>query len=208
MKDSKQLLELRKRRRKPKFIRQDSHKKKKLSKKWRKPRGLHSKMKKRRKGYRKIISSGYRSPKLVRGLLASGLKEIKINNIKDLDKLNNKTEIGIVISSTLGIKKKVEILKKCQELKLNVLNVKDIDTFIKKVEEKTKKKRKEKEEKKKEKSKKKKEREKLAKEREEKEKQDETKKTGEEDLADKVEKEDEKKKKEKQEKDKVLIKRK
>ena len=50
---------------KPKFIRQDAHKKGRLAKKWRKPKGLQSKMRLCKKGYRKRISKGYKSPKEV-----------------------------------------------------------------------------------------------------------------------------------------------
>ena len=46
------LLELRRamKRKKPDFIRQDSHKKAGLGAKWRKPKGIHSKMRKKHKG--------------------------------------------------------------------------------------------------------------------------------------------------------------
>ncbi len=214
MKNIKELLEIKKRvkKNKPKYIRQDAHKKKRVSKKWRKPKGIQSKMRLKRKGYRQRMSSGYRSPKLVKNLNKEGLKEIRVHNIKDLENVKENENQGIVISKRVGIKKKVEILKRCKELKLRVLNVKNSDLFIKTVEDKRKKKKEIKKEKTKEKDKKKKEREKLAKEKEEKEKKTEEKKDKEitEDLGDKLKRneEEEKKQKEKEEKDKVLTRRK
>ena len=58
----KELLELRKqiKNKKPDFIRQDAHKKKKLGKKWRKARGLHSKIRLKLRGRGKFVSNGYR----------------------------------------------------------------------------------------------------------------------------------------------------
>jgi len=222
MTDLKKLLEQRNKKKKikPKFIRQDAHKKKKIKRKWIRPKGHHSKMRNKFKGYRKSPSSGYRSGRLVSGLNKHGLKLVLINNLNDLAKINDSNndnknyETGIIIASSVGIKKKIEILKKCKELKLKVINVKDVDNFINTVEAKIKKKKKEREEKKKKKETKKKEREKLAKEKKDKETKEEKRKTteGEGDLTEKIIKEEaqeqEKKKKEKQEMDKVLTKRK
>ncbi len=213
MQDKKNLLELRKKikNKKPKFIRQDAHKKKKISKRWRKPKGLHSKMKNRLKGYRRMPSQGYRSPKKVRHLHKSGLKQIIIKSINDIENIKDNKEVGVVLSSSIGKKKKIQILNKCKDLKIEVLNIKDVDKFIKKIEAEIKKRKESKAKKKKEKDTKKKDREKKAKEKEEKEKKEEktdAKKESEEDLADKIEKEEEKKKKEKQEKDKILTKKK
>ena len=63
------LLQLRKRikAKKPNFVRQDSHKQKEVKKKWRKPKGMQSKMRLKKKGYRKSVSIGYGSPKKVNG---------------------------------------------------------------------------------------------------------------------------------------------
>jgi len=135
-----QLLELRKKlkKRKPDFLRQDAHKVKRLKKKWRAPKGIHSKMRRKLRGYRKQPSIGYSSPKKVRYLHPSGLKEILVHNLKNLENINPKIEAA-VIAKTVGVRKKIELLKKTKELKINVLNVKNIDEFIKKVEEKFKK---------------------------------------------------------------------
>jgi large subunit ribosomal protein L32e len=133
----KELLELRKqiKNKKPNFIRQDTHKKKRLSRTWRKPKGLHSKLRLKHRGRAKPISQGYRSPKKVKHLHKNGLQECIIRSINDLRGLDNKKS-GLIISSALGNKKKIIILKKAKELGLNVLNIKGPDEYIKNVEDK------------------------------------------------------------------------
>lgn len=198
-------LELRKKikSRKPKFIRQASRKKRKLAKKWVRPRGIDSKLRLNLRGHRKSVEMGYGSPKQVRGLDSSGLSPVIVYNLKGLEGLNKDVH-GIVVSSSVGMKNKVELLKKAKEVNLKVLNVKDVDLFIKNAQERFAKRKEEKKKAKKEKEDKRKELEKKAKEKEEKEKkeQDEKGKMSEEELASKIKEEEQKKKKEK---DKALI---
>tara|TARA_Y100000034_G_scaffold26979_1_gene32098 strand:- start:4540 stop:5178 length:639 start_codon:yes stop_codon:yes gene_type:complete len=210
MKNKEELLKLRKKikKRKPKFIRQDAHKKKRVGNKWRKPKGLHSKIRLSKKGYRKKVTSGYGSPKLIKGYDKSGLIPIMISNIQKLNTIDAKIQ-GIIIKSGVGIKKKVAIIKKCKELSIKIINLKNPDKFVSNVEDKMNKRKEKKEKVKKQKDQKKKDREKFAKEKQEKEKEnktDTTKKGSTEDLAEKIEKEEETKKKAKQEKDKILTK--
>lgn len=213
MKNKEQLLKTRKiiKRSKPEFLKQDHHKKKRIPKKWGKPKGLHSKMRHGLKGHVKLMSSGYRSPKAIRSFDKSGMKEIIIFNVDDLNKLT-KDSIA-VISKNTGRRKRLDILKKCKEKGLKVSNVKDIEAYINDVKTRMNKKKEEKQKKMQDKDKKKKEREVFAKKKEEEMKkgkgEKETGKEGSEDLADKLEEEDreqeeEKKRKEKEEKDKVL----
>lgn len=186
----KELLELRKqiKSKKPDFIRQDYHKKKRLGKKWRRPKGLHSKIRLGFKGRAKKVSRGYRSPRKIRGLHKSGLQESVIKSMGDLKELNAK-ENCLIISSSLGDRKRIEILRKTKELGFNILNIKDVDDYIKKVEYKIN------------------SRKKIKKGEAEKKKEKEVKIKGKkEKLAEKVN-EEEKQKIEKKEKDKVLTKR-
>lgn len=135
MKDVKKALELRNelKKNKPVFLKQDAHKKAKLKKNWRQPKGRHSKMRLKLRSYRKQPSQGYSSPRIVRGLNPQGIKEVHVYNIEDLNKL--KKGKGAIIGKTVGLKKKIDILKKIQELKLTILNVKDITKFLKEAEE-------------------------------------------------------------------------
>jgi len=180
------VLELRKqmKMRKPKFIRQDAHKKR-LKKRWVRPRGLHSKVRLRKSGHPKPVSNGYGSPKEVRGLSKEGLK-IKIIHNEDGFNEINKEKDGIIIASSVGLRNKLQLLKKAREKGIKILNL-NVDEYIKKKEEGFKKRL---EERKKGKEKKKKE--------ETKEKKDKL----EEKLSD-----EEKKESKKKEKDKLLTKR-
>jgi len=132
----KELLELKKqmKSKKPHFIRQDAHKKKKLSKKWRRPKGLHSKIRLKLRGRAKYVSVGYRSPRKVRYLHESGLLQHIVRSIADLEGLDAK-KICLIISSSLGDRKKITILKKAKEQGFNILNIKDPEAYTKKVED-------------------------------------------------------------------------
>jgi len=116
------LLEIRKiiKRKKPDFIRQDAHKKPRLGFKWRKPRGKQSKMRLRKKGHRKMPTPGYGSPKEVEGLLWNGLRPIVVHNVKELNSLDANKHI-VIIASTVGLKKKLQIFEEATKKGLKVL---------------------------------------------------------------------------------------
>ena len=118
---------------KPDFIRQDNPKRMKLNDKWRKTKGIHSKIRHKFKGRRKMPSPGYKSPVLVKGLHFSGLKIVNINSINRLENIKKENE-GIIISKSVGKKKKLEILNKAKALDIKVLNL-NIDEQIKKIED-------------------------------------------------------------------------
>jgi len=196
------LLEIKKgmKKRLPKFSAQDAHKKKKLTiGKWRKPRGLDSKMRHQLKGYRRIVKRGYMSPSEVKDVsLRFGLIAKVVKNVTDLEGIDIK-EYGILVGSTVGKKKKVEILKAAVEKKITVMNVKDVDAYLNEHDSEMKKKKEAKESL----AKKKQEKEKaLKKKSDEKSKKD---KSEEDTLASNVEKSEEEKLQEKKEKDKILI---
>lgn len=185
----KELLELRKqiKRKKPDFVRQDAHKKR-LKKRWVKPRGLHSKVRLRKAGHPKKVSSGYGGPKEVRGLSKEGLKMVLVHNENELGSVEKEKEC-IIISSEVGLKNKISLLKKAKEKGIKVLNL-DVDKYLKQKEEEIKKKL----EKKK------------VKEEKKKKKKEEKKEKKEEKLEEKLS-EEEKKEVEKKEKDRLLTKR-
>ena len=129
------LLEVRRnlKERKPEFIRQDSPKRMKVGFKWRKPKGIHSKIRHHFKGRRKMPSPGFKSPLKVRGLHASGLKIVNVSSVNEVQKIKKNTE-GIIISKSVGAKKRLEILKKAKELNITILNL-NVDEHIKKIED-------------------------------------------------------------------------
>ena len=108
MTDVKKLLELRKaqKSRKPHFLRQDYHKKKRLALVWRRPKGVDSKLRKHMHGHGFLPAVGYRSPAAVRGMHKSGLIPIIINNVSELSKADPKIN-GVIIASAVGKKKKI-----------------------------------------------------------------------------------------------------
>jgi large subunit ribosomal protein L32e len=108
-------------RKKPEFKRWMSQAYKRVKESWRKPRGIHSKVRIRKKGKIKMPSIGYGAPKELRFLHPSGLKEILVSNLKDLEKVDPKTQ-AIRIAHTVGEKKRKEIIKKAEELKIKILN--------------------------------------------------------------------------------------
>ena len=130
-----ELLEVRKelKERKPVFIRQDNPKRKKLNYKWRKPKGIHSKIRHKFKGRRKMPSPGYKSPRKVKGLHHSGLKMIHVFSASDASKIRKETE-GIIIPKSDGMRKRLEILEMAKELKVMVLNI-NADEHIAKIKD-------------------------------------------------------------------------
>jgi len=130
-----QLLELRTqmKEKKPEFIRQDNPKRMKVNYKWRKPKGIHSKIRHHFKGRRKMPSPGYKSPRKVKGMHDSGVEIISVWSIDDVKKIKRESQ-GAVISKSVGMKKRLEILKKAKELNVSILNL-NVDEQIKKIED-------------------------------------------------------------------------
>ncbi|AMM54418.1 MULTISPECIES: 50S ribosomal protein L32e [Thermococcaceae] len=124
-KEFKRLLRVRARlkRKKPKFLRQEwwRYPKFKNDPKWRRPKGIDSKMRLKLKGKPRSPSIGWSSPRLVRGLHPSGYEEVLVHNVKELEKLDPKRQAAR-IAHTVGRKKRIEILKRAEELGIKVLN--------------------------------------------------------------------------------------
>lgn len=107
--------------RRPKFVRQESWRYKRVKPSWRKPKGIDSKMRLRVKGWPKIVKVGYRGPAAARGLHPSGFRDILVYNASDLERLDPETDAAR-IASTVGARKRMEILVKAKELGIKVLN--------------------------------------------------------------------------------------
>ena len=106
---------------KPKFLKQGITYLKRIRVRWRKPRGIDSKLRKKENSKGKSPNVGYRAPKSMRNLHPSGLQEAYIQNIKDLERIDPKTQAGR-LSSTIGKKKRELIVKKSEEMKIKLLN--------------------------------------------------------------------------------------
>ena len=107
---------------KPEFNRHDSHKKKRLSTSWRKPRGLHNKLRQQVAAKGKLVRPGFGSPRDVKGYHPSGFREVLVFNVKDVDETH---DCVVRIASTVGMKKRREIVAKALEKNLRVLNAKE-----------------------------------------------------------------------------------
>jgi len=104
-----------------KFLRQSAKAYKRLGKKWRRPRGMHSKLRRHEKSKGKMPSPSYGRKVEFRGLHPSGFKEVLVYNPNDLLRVNTQKE-AVRIAHAVGKKKRNEILKKAEELKIKVLN--------------------------------------------------------------------------------------
>ena len=107
-------------RKKPTFKAQKQDKKKQLKKRYRKPKGSDSKMRLNQKNRLKTISKGYKSPLAVKGKHRSGLTITRIATEKQLENLK---DTGIIVSKTVGLKKKLAIMKKAMQQNLKILNL-------------------------------------------------------------------------------------
>ena len=89
--------------------------------KWRAAVGRHNKIRKNRQGYTKSPRIGFKKPNKESGKINNKIP-LFVRNMNDATGAN-KNNI-LIISRTIGAKKKVEIIKKANEMKLEILNVK------------------------------------------------------------------------------------
>jgi large subunit ribosomal protein L32e len=113
-------LRLKIKRNKPRFVRKRGTIFKRLGTSWRSPRGIHSQLRRHKREAGNIPRRGYGSPKSVKGLHPSGLVEILVFNVKNLEKI--KQGYAVRIAANVGKKKRMDIMKRAEEMKLKVLN--------------------------------------------------------------------------------------
>lgn len=89
--------------------------------KWRRPKGRHSKMRTHKKGHIQHPSLGLKKPVSSSGKIKN-LTPILVHNIKELEQM---TKDQIAIIAKIGTKKKLELIKKAQELRIKLFNVKE-----------------------------------------------------------------------------------
>ena len=107
----------------PRFIRMNSWYLKRLEDVWRSPnRSLDNKIRLEKKGYPAKVKVGYRGPKAGRGMHPAGFREVLVYNASQLEGLDP-SKYAIRISSTVGRRKRGEIIKKAMELGLRILNL-------------------------------------------------------------------------------------
>jgi large subunit ribosomal protein L32e len=124
MSDFKRLmrLKLKMKQKRPEFKRQDSHRTARIGTSLRRPFGKHSGMRIGLKHRAAVVKIGYRCPALVRNLHPSGLEDVLVNNVKEISALNPETQAAR-IASTVGKRKRIEMIKKANELNIRILNI-------------------------------------------------------------------------------------
>ena len=110
-----------KKRRLPKFRRQEWFRFVRLGERWRRPRGRDSKMRLGRKGKPAVVSIGYRGPKSVRGLHPSGLVESLVKSPQEVERVDAGKQ-AIRIAAGVGKQKREKILARARERGIRVLN--------------------------------------------------------------------------------------
>jgi large subunit ribosomal protein L32e len=117
----------RKKRIKPRIRRSESWRYTRISESWRKPTGKSSRMRKKRRGWALSPAIGYGSHRKYRGLHPSGLKEIIIHNVNELENVSPDQK-AIRIAATVGERKRHGIIEHAQELGYKILNPKTSKT--------------------------------------------------------------------------------
>ncbi|MDG6929105.1 MAG: 50S ribosomal protein L32e [Nitrososphaerota archaeon] len=107
--------------RRPRFVRPESWRYKRLKPNWRKPTGVDNKVRLSQKGWPALARTGYRGPVAARGLHPSGLRERLVHNTAELQGLDP-SAFAVRMGRTVGARKRREIVAKAKELRLKVLN--------------------------------------------------------------------------------------
>lgn len=92
---------------------------KKLGDKWRKPKGDQNKSRQKLKGKNLMPAIGRRGARAGRGLHPSGLREILVNNMRDLEGVEG---AAVRIASSVGKRKREMMMSFAEKKKLAVLN--------------------------------------------------------------------------------------
>ncbi len=111
-------------RKKPKFLRTDWHKKIRLGKgvkknlKWHGAKGRQNKLRLNRKGRMQRPKVGWGAENDVKGFV-KGMEMVRVENVKEIEAV--KKGQGIIIGK-VGKKKRLDMIKKANELKVTILN--------------------------------------------------------------------------------------
>ena len=88
---------------------------------WRKPRGTANKKRMKYKFMGALPKIGYRNDKEIRHLHPSGMKELLIYSVSDVEAVSDKKTI-LRIAKQVGMRKRLEIEKKAKSMNLKITN--------------------------------------------------------------------------------------
>ncbi len=108
--------------RRPKFVRQESWRYKRIKPAWRKPKGVDNHQRKQKsRGRPGLVKIGYGGPKEGRHLHPSGYTDNLVHNVKGLDGLDPARD-GVRIGHSVGTRKRKEIVGEAIGRKFRVFN--------------------------------------------------------------------------------------
>jgi large subunit ribosomal protein L32e len=105
----------------PRFVRAESWRLKRLETGWRRPRGLDNKIREHVKGHPVGPSIGRRSVAELRALHPTGLQEVLVNTLSELEGLKPKVH-AVRIGHRVGERKRLALVERADDLGLHVLN--------------------------------------------------------------------------------------
>ena len=105
----------------PKFVREESWRYKRVKPSWRSARGKSSRVRRSKEGWPPLVKIGYARPASIRGLHPSGMKEILVHRPKDLEQIDPKICVAR-IAHTVGENKRLLILDAAERRGVHVLN--------------------------------------------------------------------------------------
>lgn len=107
------------------FDRFESDRHIRLLRSWRKPRGIDCRVRRRYRGVLRTPKIGYGSNHKTRHLLSNYKKKFVVNNVQELDLLlTNNDKYCAEIASTIGAAKRIQIIKRAEEMGVKLTNKK------------------------------------------------------------------------------------
>jgi len=82
--------------------------------KWRRPKGKDNPMRLKLKGHPPVVSVGYRTPRIIRGLHPQGMRPVVVHSVGELENLDPSSVI-VYIGGAVGARKRVELINKAKE---------------------------------------------------------------------------------------------
>ena len=107
--------------RRPKFKRENYFRLKRIQTSWRRAKGIDSKMRHKLKGKRKSPGTGYRSPKVLRGLHPVGKEIVIVSNLKELEAIDVDAQVA-QIRGTVGSRKRIDLINYAEDNEIHIIN--------------------------------------------------------------------------------------